>query len=125
MATDASFVDYVQEQSGLGDQLSHRKMFGEYAIYLHGKVVAFACDNQLFVKPTDAGRGLLRQVVEQPAYPGGKPCFRIDEALEDRDLLRRLLQTTERALPAPKPRAGAKAEPVAAQRRRKASGGAR
>ncbi|MCK7502621.1 MAG: TfoX/Sxy family protein [Comamonadaceae bacterium] len=34
-------------------------MFGEYAIYLDGKVVALVCDNQFFVKPTDAGRALL------------------------------------------------------------------
>jgi TfoX/Sxy family transcriptional regulator of competence genes len=54
MSTDRDFIDYVAEQIGLGSRLSHRKMFGEYALYVDGKVVAFACDNSLFVKPSAA-----------------------------------------------------------------------
>src|SRR5687767_1614555 len=103
MATDAGYLDYVVEQAGLGAALTHKKMFGEYALYLDGKVVAFVCDNQLFVKPTAAGRALLDEVVEQAPYPGGKPHLLIDEGLDDRALLQRLLRATAQALPAPKP----------------------
>jgi TfoX/Sxy family transcriptional regulator of competence genes len=102
MATEQAFVEYVQAQSGLDGELSYKKMFGEYALYLHGKVVAFACDNQLFVKPTDAGRSLLGKVSEHPPYPGAKLYFRIDDEMEDRELLQSLLHTTARALPPPK-----------------------
>lgn len=49
MASDVDFVAYVCEQAGLGDALSYRKMFGEYALYLDGRVVALVCDNMLFV----------------------------------------------------------------------------
>ena len=45
MSTDHDFVDYIRSQSGLGGELTDKKMFGEYALYLDGKVVAFACDN--------------------------------------------------------------------------------
>ena len=31
MATDLSFVEYVTDQAQLGDRLTHKKMFGEYA----------------------------------------------------------------------------------------------
>jgi TfoX/Sxy family transcriptional regulator of competence genes len=105
MATEQGFVEYLQTQSGLGSALSFKKMFGEYALYLHGKVVAFACDNQLYLKPTEAGRARLVTVSEHPPYPGAKLYFRIDEQLEDRDLLRALFQTTAAALPLPKPKA--------------------
>lgn len=115
MATDRSFVEYIQSQSGLGGDLSHRKMFGEYALYLHGRVVAFACDNQLYVKPTEEGRRLLGKVSEHPPYPGGKPHFRIDDETEDRDLLRALFQVTARALPLPKPKPAAKPRPSRAK----------
>ncbi|MBB4128337.1 TfoX/Sxy family transcriptional regulator of competence genes [Xanthomonas translucens] len=108
MASDASYVDYVMEQAALGAALTCKKMFGEYALYLDGKVVAFVCDNQVFVKPTDAGRALLDEVVEQAPYPGGKPHYLIDEGLEDRSLLQRLLRATAQALPAPKPGKAAK-----------------
>ena len=104
MATEQGFVEYIQSQSGLGHDLSFRKMFGEYALYLHGKVVAFACDNQLYVKPTDEGRALLGTVSEHPPYPGAKLYFRIDEQTEDRELLRQLFETTALALPLPAPK---------------------
>ena len=112
MGTDRDFVEYVQSQSGLGVELSFKKMFGEYALYLHGRVVAFACDNQLYLKPTDAGRSLLGTVCEAPAYPGSKLYFQLDAQLEDRELLRKVLVTTAGALPLPKPKlaAGKKAK---------------
>ena len=114
MATDQGFVEYIQSQSGFGHHLAFKKMFGEYALYLHGKVVAFACDNQLYLKPTEEGRALLGQVSEHSPYPGAKLYFRIDEQIEDHQLLRKVLETTAQALPLPKPKATAKRARAAA-----------
>ena len=124
MATEQSFVEYIQSQSGLGHELTFKKMFGEYAHYLHGKVVAFACDNQLYLKPTEEGRALLGKVSEHPPYPGAKLYFRIDEQTEDRELLRTVFETTARVLPLPKPKAMAKAiaRPARAKVKAKARG---
>lgn len=105
MASDADFVGYVCEQAGLGDALSYRKMFGEYALYLDGRVVALVCDNMLFVKPTAAGRALLDTVEEAPPYPGAKAHWRMDEVLDDGERLGRLLTVTAAALPMPRPKA--------------------
>lgn len=63
MASDQSYVVYVCEQASLGSSLSYKKMFGEFALYLEGKVVALVCDNQLFLKPTPAGKKMLGVVV--------------------------------------------------------------
>lgn len=115
MATHEDFVEHVRNQ--VGNELSYRRMFGEYALYLDGKVVAFACDNQLYVKPTEAGRALLQQVAEHPPYPGAKPYFRVDAEIDDRDLLRRLLLATAQALPLPKPKRVATPRPSRAPRR--------
>ena len=104
MASDQDFVEYVCNQIGLARQLTYKKMFGEYALYLNGKVVAFVCDNQLYVKPTPEGRSVLRTVCEHSPFPVAKPHFRIDDELEDRELLQRLLQATASALPGPKPK---------------------
>ena len=84
MASDADFVGYVCEQAGLGDALSYRKMFGEYALYLDGRVVALVCDNMLFVKPTAAGRALLvrrdsTQLVQVPLRGGAAALDPADE----------------------------------------------
>lgn len=102
MASDLSFVDYVCEQAGLGSSMSFRKMFGEYALYIDGKVVALVCDNKVFVKPTAEGEKLLGQFAMASPYPGAKAHIRIDDVLDDRDLLNKLLDVTARTLPEPK-----------------------
>lgn len=116
MATDASFIDYVCDQAGLGPRLTSRKMFGEYVLYVDGKVVAFACDNQVFVKPTPAGRSLLPQAREGKPYPPAKLHLLMVDELEDRLLWQRVLLTTAEALPMPASRKrAAKAAPGASR----------
>ena len=104
MATDSSFMQYVADQVSGAGGISYRKMFGEYTLYVNDKVVALVADNQLFVKPTAAGRELLGQVVEGSPYPGAKLHFQLTEQLEDSELLARLLTLTAAELPAPKPK---------------------
>jgi TfoX/Sxy family transcriptional regulator of competence genes len=104
MASDAGFVEFVCEQLREVGGVSSRKMFGEYAIYVGGKVVALVCDDRLFLKPTDAGRALLGDPIEAPPYPGAKPYFVIDEHIDDADFLAALVRATEAAVPAPKPK---------------------
>lgn len=105
MATDAAFVTHVLAQLAELPDVSARRMFGEYALYAGPKVVALVCDNQLFLKPTKAGRALLSDApVEAAPYPGAKPCFLIDEQLDDAAFMVRLITATERELPAPKPK---------------------
>lgn len=78
-----------------------RRMFGEYGIYCDGKIVALVCDDQLYLRPTPAGRVLLgKHVDEQPPYPGAKPSFRIDgELWDDAEWLAGLVRMTAAALP--------------------------
>ena len=103
MASDLEFVKFVADQIDDACSVSYRAMFGEYALYSNGKVVALVCDNQLFVKPTEAGRALIGQVVEAPPYPGAKLSFLIDDKLEDGEWLTQLIKLTEESLPKPRP----------------------
>jgi TfoX/Sxy family transcriptional regulator of competence genes len=118
MSTDRHFVDYLHDQLGGAGAVSFRKMFGEYAMYCDTKVVALVCDNQLFVKPTGAGRAALgAAAIEGQPYPGAKPWLLIGDLLEDRAALLRLIRLTAAELPLPAPkkprpgRAGAAAAP--------------
>ncbi len=43
MSTSPGTVRYILDQAGLGKGRTSRKMFGEYALYLDGKVVARRC----------------------------------------------------------------------------------
>lgn len=104
MPTDRSFLDYVVEQSGLEGALTFKRLFGEYALYLDGKVVAFACDNSLLLKPTDAGHLLAPDLPGRAPYPGAKDYPVLDELLDEPDALRRILRATADALPPPRPK---------------------
>ena len=103
MASDQRFMDYVIDQIGAAGPVSCRKMFGEYAVYCDGKVVALVCDNQFFLKATADGRALLEVVHEAAPYPGAKACLRLDDQLDDQALMARLVRATADALPAAKP----------------------
>lgn len=104
MASDLSFVEYVCDQLDGVEGVTYRKMFGEYAIYIGEKVVGLVCDNQLFVKSTDAGRALLTKPVMAPPYPGAKPAFLIDAELDDGEFVSALFKATAKELPEPKPK---------------------
>lgn len=105
MATNQSFVDYVAEQSQLAGSLTFKRMFGEYALYLGGKVVAFACDNSLFIKASAETAALTASLPQRPPYPGAKDYPVADELLDEPEQLHALLLATERAMPPPKAKA--------------------
>ena len=104
MASDQEFVDFVVDQIRNAGEITSRKMFGEHAIYCDGKVAALVCDNRLFVKPTEAGRSFIGEVVEAPPYPGAKNSFLIEDGLEDREWITDLVKITAKELPEPKPK---------------------
>ena len=105
MATQQRTVDFILEQLQAAGDVSARKMFGEYALYCEGKVVALVCDDQLFVKPTEAGKNYIGTVEEAPAYPGAKPSYLISgDQWDDADWLTELIKITAKELPMPKPK---------------------
>jgi len=108
MASDRQFVNHVCEQMAGAGTISARQMFGEYAIYCDEKIVALVCDNQLFVKPTPAGKALLGAPTEARPFPEAKPYFLIDDGIDDPEALAQLIGVTARALPPPKPKAAKK-----------------
>ena len=102
MPSDPEFVQFVIDQIDASCDISCRAMFGGHTLYSHGKVVGLIGDNQLFVKPTEAGRAFIGDVVEAPAYEGARPSFLIGDRVEDGEWLTELIRTTERELPPPK-----------------------
>lgn len=98
MASNADFVQYIVDQcSGAGEVVA-KKMFGDYGIYCDGKIFGLICDDRLFIKPTEAGRSLLRNVELRPPYEGAKAHFYIAD-VDDHDYLSSLVRETCKALP--------------------------
>ncbi|MHA3723452.1 TfoX/Sxy family protein [Leucobacter sp. HY1910] len=120
MSTRAETMEFLTDQLSALPGVRTRKMFGEYCLYYDEKPVAFVCDDELFVKPTDAGRDYLGTPDEAPAYPGSKPYFRVSgDRWEDRDWLTELISRTAAALPAPKPKPKPKARPQRAPKQKR------
>lgn len=93
----------MAEQLGGAGDITCRKMFGEYGVYCDGKFFACVCDNQFFVKITEAGKEFVPDCETAPPYEGARPYFLITD-LDDREFLKKLTQITCAALPAPKPK---------------------
>jgi TfoX/Sxy family transcriptional regulator of competence genes len=104
MASDQTFVDFIVDQIENAGEISAKKMFGEYALYSGEKMFALICDDKLFIKPTQAGRAFIGDVVEAPPYSGAKPSFLIEEKVEDRGWLSELVRVSVEELPLPKPK---------------------
>ncbi len=105
MTTKESTIRYIEDQlTELG--VTSRKMFGEYALYCDGRVVALVCDDTLFVKMTDAGKEFVGEHFKKGmAYKGAKPSIKIDaDQLEDREWLTELVRITTENIPEPKPK---------------------
>lgn len=111
MSSNTDFVQYVCEQcSGAASidvgstsvaDIYAKKMFGDYTLYCDGKVVGLVCDNNLYIKPTDAGRRLLKSERLRPPYEGAKDYFYVEE-VDDHNYLSALVKATAEALLLPK-----------------------
>jgi len=102
LASDLDFVEFITDQISDECGISFKKMFGEYALYSKGKIVALICDNQLFIKPTEGGKKFIGEFVEAPPYPGAKNSLLIQGEIEDSGWLSELVRITENELPMPK-----------------------
>lgn len=103
MSSKQITVDYILEQISQAGAVRAKKMFGEYAIYCEEKVVGLVCDDQLFIKSTNAGKKFVMDYLEKSPYPGAKPYLYISgEIWDEREWLTHLIKITASELPKPK-----------------------
>lgn len=103
MASSFDFVKFVCEQIGGAGEISYKRMFGEYGIYCNGKIIGVICDNQFFVKKTNAGIMIYPGCEEASPYAGAKPHMLID-SVDDQVLMARFISATYDELPEPRPK---------------------
>ncbi len=79
MSTQPSTIDFILSKLHDPERFTTRKMFGEYALYADGVVVALVCDDQLYVKIVPASVSLSDQCEQDSPYPGAKPYYLVEE----------------------------------------------
>jgi DNA transformation protein len=103
MSTSSETMDYLLDQLKGAGPVTARRMFGEYCLYFDGRPVGLVCDEQLYLKPTAAGRSLMRTVQEGAPFPGAKLHLLLTaDDWEDRQLLASMVRGTYGSLPPPK-----------------------
>jgi TfoX/Sxy family transcriptional regulator of competence genes len=104
MSSDLSTAEFLEDQLA-PLEVSTRRMFGEFAVYLGGKTVGFICDDTFFLKITAASPELFAGLEPGKPYPGAKDYHVVPgDLIEDRDWLREAVQSTAEVLPLPKPK---------------------
>lgn len=93
MASNSDFVQYIVDQCSGAGEIAVRKMMGDYCIYCDGIIFGLICDNNLYIKETDAARAVLKEEILRQPYPGAKYHFYIED-VDDRDYLEAIIRVT-------------------------------
>jgi TfoX/Sxy family transcriptional regulator of competence genes len=100
MATQKGTIEFILEKLRDRKRFSARAMFGEYALYADGKVVALVCDDQLYVKILPASAELESVCEKGSPYPRAKPHYVVDEEqLSTIESLPEILRAIAESLP--------------------------
>ena len=102
MASTMEFVTYVCEQLAGAGEISYRKMFGEYMVYVNFKPLILICDNTAFVKMRDELSGELSGAQTAAPYTGAKEHYVLD--VDDAALVRRIAAILEPLVSVPTPK---------------------
>ena len=100
MASSPEFVAFACEQlAGLGE-ITSRKMFGEYLIYINNKPAIMVCDNTPMVKKLPELLELMQGAPDVYPYEGAKVHLALD--IENHALTRQVLEVIDRVTPVSK-----------------------
>jgi TfoX/Sxy family transcriptional regulator of competence genes len=102
MATSREYIDFVADQIRGTGFVRYRKMFGEYMVYVNDKPLLLVCDSQVFVKPLEAVREVMKDAEMGPPYPGAKEYYLLN--IDDREFSQEVVRILERVTPLPKPK---------------------
>jgi DNA transformation protein and related proteins len=79
MPTQKETIEFILGKLRDRSRFSARAMFGEYALYADGKVVALVCDDRLYVKMLPASKTLAGLCETGKPYPEAKPHYIVEE----------------------------------------------
>lgn len=86
MASSKEYLQFILEQLSDLDEITYRKMMGEYIIYYHGKILGGIYDDRLLIKPINSVLDYMSEITYEVPYEGAKPMILIKE-IENKDFL--------------------------------------
>ena len=79
MVSSQKYLDYVLEQLNGLEEITYRKMMGEYILYYQGKIVGGIYDDRLLVKPVASAITYMKEPVYEYPYTGEKEMLLVKE----------------------------------------------
>ena len=102
MATALDFIEFVCERIADVGSVRHKKMFGEYMVYVNDKPILLVCDNTVYVKMLPQLSEIMSQSERGVPYSGAKEHYVLD--IENEYLAREAVRILESVTPFPKKR---------------------
>ena len=105
MSTTKEYMAFVGDQLADIPNVRWRKMFGEYMVYVEDRPVLLVCDNCVIVKKLPELAALMEGAAEGYPYEVAKLHYILD--IENRELVRPVLDILVQVTPVPKKRKAA------------------
>ena len=102
MATSKEYIEFVCEQLDGIENVTYRKMFGEYMVYINDKPLLTVCDNTVFVKKVPELATVMANAAVGCPYEGAKEHYILD--IDDTALTAQVIAILEPITPVPKKR---------------------
>lgn len=103
MASKKEYLEYILEQLSDLEDITYRAMMGEYIIYYRGKIIGGIYDDRFLVKPVKAALSLCPDANMELPYEGAKKMLLVED-IENKEFLKKLLESMYEELPSPKKR---------------------
>ncbi len=101
MPTSEGYFLFVKEQLSKLENITYRKMMGEYIVYYKDKYIAGIYDDRLLVKPFEGVESFLPDIVFEKPYDGAKDMLLVG-VIDDQDALEALFDAAYEKLPSQK-----------------------
>lgn len=101
MASSKEYLDFILEQLSEMEDISCRKMMGEYILYYKGKVFGGIYDDRFLIKPVKTAVAMIPNPIYETPYDGAKDMILV-ENVDDRIFLSDLINAMYDDLPAKK-----------------------
>ena len=99
MATSLDFIAYVCDQIQGTGVIRHRKMFGEYMVYVNDKPILLICDSTVYVKELIELQELMQDAETGHPYSGAKEHYILD--IDNADFAKSVISILEPITPIP------------------------
>ena len=84
--------DYIIECLNKAQQVTSKKMMGEYCLYCNGTLFGGIYDNRFLVKQTETSKKLLAECPLELPYEGSKPPMFLGSEVENTNFMKQLLE---------------------------------